>query len=113
MLIGFIIYIILASFTLFVMIREDKKKGILFLSDVTEDTILSLSLIPIILFLIKYLTLVLSKTANVVIWKKTVDDNSPLVDNTNLFDSASEEELEKDYEDFGVEESLSEEEEKE
>ena len=95
------------------MIREDKKKGILFLSDVTEDTILSLSLIPIILFLIKYLTLVLSKTANVVIWKKTVDDNSPLVDNTNLFDSASEEELEKDYEDFGVEESLSEEEEKE
>ena len=113
MLIGFIIYIILASFTLFVMIREDKKKGILFLSDVTEDTILSLSLIPIILFLIKYLTLVLSKTANVVIWKKTVDNNSPLVDNTNLFDSASEEELEKDYEEFGVEESLSEEEEKE
>lgn len=95
------------------MIREDKKKGILFLSDVTEDTILSLSLIPIILFLIKYLTLVLSKTANVVIWKKTVDDNSPLVDNTNLFDSASEEELEKDYEEFGVEESISEEEEEE
>lgn len=104
MLIGFIIYIILASFTLFVMIREDKKKGILFLSDITEDTILSLSLIPIILFLIKYLTLVLSKTANVVVWKKTVDNNSPLVDNTNLFDSVNEEELERDAEEFGIEE---------
>ena len=97
-IITFIVYVILVSFTLIVMLREDKKKGILFLSDVVEDSILSLSLIPIVLFLIKYLTLIISKTANIVIWKKEVDQNSMY----NIFDDSNEEELIKEAKEFEV-----------
>lgn len=98
-IITFIVYVILVSFTLIVMLREDKKKGILFLSDVVEDSILSLSLIPIVLFLIKYLTLIISKTANIVIWKKEVDQNSMY---NNIFDDSNEEELIKEAKEFEV-----------